>query len=151
MEAMAARRRDPMRAAVVYVRIVAIVFLVFGVIAAAVPDGYIVLLGADASVGGRLWGRAFGAVAVAFGAVLWELPRKGPSGVRLAARAAVVAFGLTGLVDLLSVLQSDLPTIGWGFVAFNAAMAGLGASYAATAGRAASPSAPPPERTSLDG
>ena len=94
-----------MRAAVVYIRVVAIVFLIFGVIALVVPDGYLALLGADASVGGRLWGRAFGAAAVTFGAVLWELSRGDPAGVRLAARAAVLVFGLTGLADLLSVVQ----------------------------------------------
>jgi hypothetical protein len=135
-----------MSAGVVYVRIVAIVFLVFGVIALAVPDRYVALLGADASVGGRLWGRAFGAAAVTLGACLWELSRGDPAELRLAARAAVLVFGLTGLADLLAVVQGDLPTIGWVFVAFNAAMAGLGASFAVTAGREASPSAPGPER-----
>lgn len=49
-----------MRSGVVYFRFVALVFIAFGLVGLVLVDQYSSLLGVDASVGGRLWARAFG-------------------------------------------------------------------------------------------
>lgn len=135
-----------MRSGVVFFRMVAVIFLVSGAIGVLAPDQYIALLGADASVGGRLWGRAFGAAGLAFGAVLWMLEPRTARERRLGAVGAIVAISLTGLTDLISVVGGDLPTTGWAFVAFNAAMAGSGAYYLVFAGQDSGLSASTAER-----
>lgn len=104
----------------VYFKLVAVILLASGLIGIAVPDQYISLLGADGSVGGRLWGRAFGAVSLWLGAMFWLVePVAQRRERRIAAIGAVLAFGITGLTDAVSVLGGDLPAYGWGFVAFN--------------------------------
>ena len=118
-----------MKSGVAYFRFVAIVLIVFGIIGLVFPDEYISLLGVDASAGGRLWGRAFGAVSVGFGVMFWMMNPSGPRARRIGAVGAALAFGLTGLGDVVSVLTGDLPTYGWGFVAFNAVMVGLALYY----------------------
>jgi len=72
-----------------YFKLVAIIFIGFGIVAAAIPDEYIALLGVDASVGGRLWGRAFGATSLAFGVIppAGLLARTSPAGFRAAGRS----------------------------------------------------------------
>ena len=122
-----------MKSGVVYFRFVAIVLIVFGVLALLLPDQYLSMLGADASTGGRLWGRAFGAVSLAFGVMIWMLdPASHQRQRRIAASGAALAFALTGLTDVVSVISGDLPPVGWTFVAFNAAMVGLALYYWAT-------------------
>ena len=119
-----------MRSGVVYFRVAAVIFLVGGVIGLVIPDQYIAILDVDASVGGRLWGRAFGGVSVGFGAMLWMIdPSNDHLGRRIGAVGALLAFGLTGLGDVVSLIQGDLPPLGWAFVAFNAVMTGFAIYY----------------------
>ena len=119
-----------MKSGVAYFRFVAIVFIVSGFLGLVLADQYISLLSADASAGGRLWGRAFGAVSVGFGVMFWMMNPSGDQRARrIGAVGAALAFGLTGLGDVVSVLTGDLPTYGWGFVAFNAVMVGLALYY----------------------
>lgn len=118
------------RSGVVYFRFVAVMFIAFGLIGLALVDQYSSLLGADAGAGGRLWGRAFGAVSVGFGAMLWMMdPRRDPRARRVAAIGAALVFGLNGIADVVSLVTGDWPassmTLGWVFVGFNAVMAGL--------------------------
>jgi hypothetical protein len=106
-----------------YFRVVAIIFLASGLVATVFSDQYVSLLGADASVGGRLWGRGFGAASLALGAMFWMMDSVAHRRERrIAAIGATVAFGVTGLTDVVSVATGDLPIYGWGFVAFNAVM-----------------------------
>jgi hypothetical protein len=102
-------------------RIVAITFLAFGLVAAVFPDQHVSLLGADASIGGRLWGRAFGAASLDLGAMFWLIdPVAQRRERRIGAIGAVLVFGVTALTDAVSVVGGDLPGYGWSFVAFNA-------------------------------
>jgi len=122
-----------MRSGVVYFRFVAIVLIAFGLLSLIWPDQYISLLGADASVGGRLWGRAFGAVSLSFGVMFWMMDPSGDQRARrIGAIGAGLAFGLTGIGDVISLIAGDLPAYGWGFVAFNAVMVALALYYLLT-------------------
>lgn len=119
-----------MRTGVAYFRFVAIVFILSGFLGLVFADQYISLLSADASVGGRLWGRAFGAVSAGFGVMFWMMdPSSDQRARRIGAVGAALAFGLTGLGDVVSVLAGDLPAYGWAFVVFNAVMVGLALYY----------------------
>jgi hypothetical protein len=101
-------------------------FIVSALLGLIFPDQYVSPMDVDASVGGRVWGRAFGAVSLGLGAMLWMM---GPSGdqraMRIGGIAAALAFGLTGIGDAVSVIAGHLPAYGWGFVAFHAVMGGL--------------------------
>jgi hypothetical protein len=111
-----------------YFKLVAVIFIGLGVVAAVAPDQYISLLGVDPSVGGRLWGRAFGAASLGLGVVFWLIdPVAERRERRIAAIGAVLAFGFTALTDVVSVVGGDLPAYGWGFVAFNVVMVLLAA------------------------
>lgn len=113
----------------VYFRLVAVIFIASGLIGIVIPDQYIALVGVDPSVGGRLWGRAFGAASLAIWTMFWMMdPVAHRRERRIGAIGAVLAFGLTGLTDVVSVIGGDLPSYGWGFVVFNAAMAALALS-----------------------
>lgn len=115
-----------MRSNTIYFRLVAVIFIASGLLGMVIPDQYIALLGVDPSVGGRLWGRAFGAASLAIGAMFWMMdPVAHRRERRIGATGAVLAFGLTGLTDVVSVIGRDLPSYGWGFVVFNAVMAGI--------------------------
>jgi predicted membrane channel-forming protein YqfA (hemolysin III family) len=119
-----------MKTGVVYFRFVAIVFILSGILGLVFADQYISLLSADGSVGGRLWGRAFGAVSFAFGVMYWMMDPSGDQRARwIGAVGAALAFGLTGLGDFVSVLGGDLPAYGWAFVVFHAVMIGLALYY----------------------
>lgn len=119
-----------MRTGVVYFKFVAIVFVLSGFLGLVLADEYISLLGADSSVGGRLWGRAFGAASVAIGVMFWMTdPSRDRRSKRVGAVGAALAFGLTGFGDVVSVLAGDMLTYAWAFVAFNAAMFGLALYY----------------------
>lgn len=107
----------------IYFKLVAIIFLAFGIVAAIAPDQYISLLDVDASIGGRLWGRGFGAASLGLGAMFWLIdPVAQRRERRIGAISAVLVFGVTALTDVVSVVGGDLPTYGWSFVAFNAVM-----------------------------
>jgi len=56
-------------------------------------------------------------------------PSHAPRERRIGAAGAALACGVTGLTDVVSVTSGDLPTYGWGFVAFNAAMVGWALTY----------------------
>jgi hypothetical protein len=117
---------EQMRTGLVYFKIVAIVYILSGIIGLVFADQYVSLMGVDASVGGRLWGRAFGAVSVGFGVLYWVMnPSDDRRFRKIGAIGAVLTFGLTGLTDIVSVLAADLPAYGWAFVAFNAVMVAL--------------------------
>jgi hypothetical protein len=123
-----------MRSGVVYFRFVAVMFVAFGLIGLVFVDQYSSLLGGDAGAGGRLWGRAFGAVSVGFGAMLWMMdPRRNQRARRIGAIGAALAFGLNGIVDVVSLVTGDWPAssinLGWVFVAFNAVMMGFALYY----------------------
>ena len=119
-----------MKSGLVYFKIVAFVFVVSGLLGLILPDQYMSLMDVGPSVGGRLWGRAFGAVAIAFGAMFWMMDPGGDRRARMTgALGAALAFGLTGVGDAISVLTGDLPAFGWGFVAFHAVMTGLALYY----------------------
>jgi len=106
-----------------YFRLVAVIFVAFGIVAAIAPDQYISLLNVDASVGGRLWGRAFGAASLGLGVMFWLInPVAQRRERRIGAIGAAVVFGATGMTDIVSVVSGDLPPYGWGFVAFNMVM-----------------------------
>lgn len=112
-----------------YLKITGVVFMASAVISVVIPDPYIELLGVEGSTGGRLWGRGFGAVAAGFAVILFMINPLEHRQRRLGLAGAVIAYALTGLTDIVSVTQRDLPTYGWGFVAFNALMTGLGFYY----------------------
>lgn len=116
-----------------YFRLVAVIFIVSGIIGMVAPDGYLSSLAVDASVGGRLWGRAFGAVSLAFGVMFWMMnPAVHRREQRIGVIGAALAFGLTALTDIVSVVAGDLPSYGWVFVAVNAVMFGLALGLAAS-------------------
>lgn len=122
-----------MRSGSVYFRFVAFVFIVSGLLGLIFPDQYMSLMDIGASVGGRLWGRAFGAVSLGFGAMFWVMDPGGDQRVRkTGAIGAALAFGLTGIGDVVSLVTGDLPAYGWGFVAFHAVMVGLALYYLLT-------------------
>ena len=128
-----------MKSGLVYLKVTAVIFAVSGLIGLLIPDQYLDLLfGIEGSVGGRLWGRGFGATAIGLAIVLWMVDQTSMRELRLGLAGAVVAFGLTGLGDLVSVLQSDFEPMAWAFVVFNAVMASLGAIYFALSGRMSS-------------
>ncbi len=119
-----------MKTGAVYFRFIAVVFILSGILGLVFADQYISLLGADGSVGGRLWGRAFGAVSFAFGVMFWMMDPGGDQRARrIGAIGAALAFGLTGLGDVVSALAGDLPAYGWAFVVFNAVMLGVALYY----------------------
>ncbi len=119
-----------MKTGLVYLRVTAAIFAVSGVIGLIIPDQYLdVLFGIGGSVGGRLWGRGFGAAAIGLAVVLWMVDQTARREIRLGLVGAVVAYGLTGLGDVASVIQGDFAPVAWAFVAFNAGMASLGAIY----------------------
>ncbi len=119
-----------MRTGFVYLRVTSVVFGVSGLIGLFLPDQYLdVLFGIGGSVGGRLWGRGFGAAAIALAAVWWMVDTTASRDLRLGLVGAIVAYGLTGLGDVVSVIQGDFGPVAWAFVAFHAVMAGLGAIY----------------------
>lgn len=119
-----------MKSGVAYFRVVAILLILFGIIGMGFVDQYDSLLGVEASVGGRLWGRGFGATAVGFGVMLWMLdPASDQRQRKIGAIGAALAFGLTGLTDVISVVTGDMPVYGWAFVALNAVLAGLALYY----------------------
>lgn len=106
-----------------YFRLVAVIFIASGLLGMVIPDQYIALLGADPSVGGRLWGRAFGAASLAIGVMFWLIDPVAHRRERwIGATGAVLAFGATALTDAVSVVGGDLPAYGWGFVAFHVVM-----------------------------
>ena len=111
-----------MRSGLVFFRFVAFLFIVSGFLGLVLPDPYISLLGAEASAGGRLWGRAFGAVSIGIGTMFWMLDPSRDRMRRIGAAGAALSFGITGTGDVVSVIGGDLPAYGWGFVAFNGAM-----------------------------
>jgi len=115
-----------MKFEVIYFKVVAIIYILSGILGLFFADQYISLLDADASTGGRLWARAFGAVSVGFGVMYWMMnPSKDQRARKIGAVGAALTFGLTGLTDLISVLTGDLPPVGWGFIAFHVVMVGL--------------------------
>ncbi len=119
-----------MRNGSLYLRVTAVIFAVSGLIGLLVPDQYLdVLFGIGGSVGGRLWGRGFGAAAIGLAVVLWMIDRTATRELRLGLAGSVVAYGLTGLGDVVSVTQGDFEPVAWTFVALNAVMAALGAIY----------------------
>ncbi len=123
-----------MKTGFVYLRVTAVIFAVSGVIGLIIPDQYLdALFGIGGSVGGRLWGRGFGAAALGLAVLLWMVDRTAPRELRLGLAGAVVVFGLTGLGDVISVIQGDFEPLAWAFVAFHAVMAALGAVYLARA------------------
>lgn len=125
-----------MKSGLVYLRAAAVIFAISGLIGLLMSDQYLdVLFGIDGSVGGRLWGRGFGAAAIGLAIVLWMTDQSSTRELRLGFLGAAAAFALTGLGDVVSVLRGDLEPIAWAFVALNAAMATLGAIYFALSGR----------------
>lgn len=115
-----------MRSGFVYFRFAAIAWIVAGLFGLVFPDLYSSLLGVEASMGGRVWARGFGAVSVGFGAIFWLLePSSDQRTRRAAAIAAALAFGLTGIGDVVSLAAGDSPTYAWALVAFNALMLAL--------------------------
>lgn len=121
-----------MRNGFVYLRVTAVIFAVSGLIGLFLPDQYLdVLFGIEGSVGGRLWGRGFGAAALGLAVVLWVVDQTSTRQLRLGLIGAVVAYALTGLGDLVSVIQGDFEPVAWAFIAFHAAMAILGVIYLA--------------------
>lgn len=112
-----------------YLKITGVIYLMSALIGVVIPDPYIQLLSVEASTGGRLWGRAFGAVAAGFAVILFTLDPHDSHQRKIGLIGAVIAYTLTGLTDIVSVIQGDLPPYGWGFVAFNALMTGLGIYY----------------------
>lgn len=125
-----------MKNGLVYLRVTAVIFAVSGLIGLFMPDQYLdVFFGVEGSVGGRLWGRGFGAAALGLAIVLWVVDQTSKAELRLGLLGAVVAFALTGLGDVVSILQGDFESVAWAFVAFNAAMATIGTLYLAKSGR----------------
>lgn len=115
-----------MRSGLVYFRFVALVFIVSGLLGLVLPDQYMSLMDVGASVGGRLWGRAFGAVSVALGVMFWMMDPSGdPRARRVGAIGAALAFGLTGIGDVVSLVTGDFAAYAWAFVAFNAVVVAL--------------------------
>lgn len=124
-----------MKSGLVYLRVTAVIFAVSGLIGLFIPDQYLdVLFGIEGSVGGRLWGRGFGATAIALAAMLWMVDHTATRELRLGFLGAIVAYGLTGLGDVVSVIQGDFEPVAWAFVAFHVSMASLGAIYMARSG-----------------
>jgi hypothetical protein len=122
-----------MRTGFIYFRFVAIAWIGAGLFGLVLPDLYSSLLGVEASVGGRVWARGFGAVSVAFGAIIWLLePSSDQRTRRAAATGAALAFGLTGIGDIVSLVAGDSPINAWALVAFNAVMVVLALFYMLT-------------------
>lgn len=120
-----------MKTGFVYLRVTAVIFALSGLIGLFIPDQYLdVLFGIEGSVGGRLWGRPFGAAAIGLSVMLWMVEQSTRQ-LRLGLTGAIVAYGLTGLGDIVSVIQGDFEPVAWVFVAFNLVMATLGAIYLA--------------------
>ena len=63
--------------------------------------------------------------------MLWVVDQTSTRQLRLGLIGAVVAYALTGLGDLVSVIQGDFEPVAWAFIAFHAAMAILGVVYLA--------------------
>jgi putative effector of murein hydrolase len=117
---------EQMRNGLIYFKIVAIVYILSGIIGLVFPDQYLSLFSVGGSVGSRLWGRAFGAVSMGFGIMYWTMtPSDDQRAKKIGTVVAALAFGLTGLTDVVSVLAGDLPVFGWAFVAFNAVLVWL--------------------------
>jgi len=115
-----------MRSGFVYFRFLAVSWIVVGLLGLVFPDQYSSMLGVEASVGGRVWARGFGAVSVGFGAVFWILePSSDQRARRAGAIGAALAFGLTGIGDVISLVAGDMPTYAWALVAFNVVMVAL--------------------------
>jgi hypothetical protein len=92
------------------------------------------LLDVEASTGGRLWGRGFGAAALGFGWVLWVLDPSVDRERRVAASGAAVAFIATALTDAAGTVSREFTSpLGWTFVAFNTVMAVLAVLVVASA------------------
>lgn len=122
-----------MKSGTLYFKFAAIIFILSGFLGLLLADQYISLLSADASVDGRLWGRAFGAVSVAVGVMFWIIdPSDDQRARQVGGAVAALAFGLTGIGDVVSVLGGDMPAYGWAFVGFNAAMVALAIYYLLT-------------------
>ena len=122
-----------MKSGTIYFKFAAIIFILSGVLGLVLADQYISLLSADASVGGRLWGRAFGAVSGAVGVMFWVIDPSGDKRARqVGGVVAALAFGLTGIGDAVSVLGGDMPAYGLAFVGFYAAMVALALYYLLT-------------------
>jgi hypothetical protein len=122
-----------MRSGIVYFRFVAIAWIAAGLFGLVFPDLYSSLLGVEASVGGRVWARGFGAVSVGFGAMFWLMePSSDQRTKRTAAIGAALAFGLTGIGDIVALVAGDSPTYAWALVAFNVVMVGLAFYYLLT-------------------
>lgn len=116
-----------MRNGRVYLRVTTVIFAVSGLIGLLMPDQYLDLFfGIEGSVGGRLWGRAFGAAAIGLVVVWWMADQNSTRELRLCLLGAVAAFGLTGLGDVVSIVQGDFTSVAWAFVALNAVMATFG-------------------------
>ena len=92
------------------------------------------LFGIEGSVGGRLWGRGFAAAALGLAVVLWVVDQTSTRELRLGLLGAVTAFALTGVGDVVSILQGDFEPVAWAFVAFHTVMATIGATYFARSG-----------------
>jgi hypothetical protein len=122
-----------MRSGLVYFRFVAIAWIAAGLFGLVFPDLYSSLLGVEANVAGRVWARGFGAVSVGFGAILWlSEPSSDQRTRRSAAVGAALAFGLTGVGDVVSLVAGDSPTYTWALAAFNALMVALALYYLLT-------------------
>ena len=103
------------------------IFAVSGLIGLFIPNQYLDLLfGIQGSADGRLWGRAFGAAAIGLAVVMWMVDQTTTRELRVGLIGAVLTYGLTGLGDVVSVLQGDFEPVAWIFVAFNAVMASVG-------------------------
>lgn len=113
-----------------FFRIVAIVLFVSGAIGLIAADQYMSTLDVEASVGGRLWGRSMGGLAIGLGVIVWlAFTPKYERSRRPAAIGVVAAFGVTMVVDIVSTVGGDLPAMGWSFVALNGIIAVFAAVY----------------------
>jgi hypothetical protein len=122
-----------MRSGFIFFRFVAVSWIVAGLFGLVFPDQYSSLLGAEVSIGGRVWARGFGAVSVGFGALFWMIePSSDQRERRAGAIGAALAFGLTGIGDVVSLLAGDSPTYTLVLVAFNVVMVVLALYYMLT-------------------
>lgn len=116
-----------------FFRIVAIVLFVSGVIGLVAADQYMSTLDVVASVGGRLWGRSMGGLAIGLGVIVWlAFTPRFETTRRPAAIGVLVAFGVTMVVDIVSTVSGDLPAMGWSFVVLNGVIAVFAAVYLRT-------------------